>query len=137
MFEVVIIASRASGLCAYRSSSNIHSYLNDHPNIEENTNSPITMSGERRTYPSMLVLMCLAGSVANRRCTELGAEAGDVGMDSLVRCQRAWDRFQATPRNPSVGPATRAVGRTWGSKRKNTDAVFDPITRLSNNISLN
>jgi hypothetical protein len=85
----------------------------------------------------MLVSMCLAGGVADRQCTELGAEAGDVGMDSLVRCQQAWDRFQATPRNPSVGPATRAVGRTWGSKRKNTDAVFDPITRLSNNISLN
>jgi hypothetical protein len=60
-----MIASRASGPRAYRSSSDTCSYLDNHPNIEENTNSPITMSGERRTHPSMLVSMCLAGGVAH------------------------------------------------------------------------
>jgi hypothetical protein len=49
-----MIASRASGPRAYRSSSDTCSYIDNHPNIEENTSSPITMSGERRTHPLII-----------------------------------------------------------------------------------
>jgi hypothetical protein len=78
-----MIASRVSGPRVYCSSSDTSSYLDNHPNIEENTSSPITMSGERRTHPLMLVSMCLAGGVADRQCTELGAEAHQDQGDLL------------------------------------------------------